>query len=210
MKSMEFEDLRKHFIHTKTLRESNGDLCLCDQDFDPGCGYMSMAEVKILQRVAALWAGRWFEAGTHTGWSAAHIAKANNVGVVVSCDPGFAKNRPMYERALVNLVTCGVNRRVHLMSVASDDFVLANEELIDGCLIDGDHSGDAPLRDAQNALRFLTPLGVIVFHDIFWPGVEGSRRALEWLGSQGLATRQWHTMHGIGVASYDRVKVESL
>src|SRR4051812_917290 len=69
-------DLRPCFPHTKILREHDGDTVLCDPEFNPGCGYMSMREVKILYELARSRPGRWCEIGSHTGWSAAHVVLA--------------------------------------------------------------------------------------------------------------------------------------
>ena len=211
---MAFEALRRYFVHTRVLRTVGSDLSLCDPDFDAGCGYLSLLEVHILHRIVAAFPGRWFEAGTHTGWSAAYIAKAAGPhGRLLTCDPGFSKGAPnaMQVRATENLHNVGVMDRVTLLGITSEAFFKGwHGPEFNGVFIDGDHSGEHPVQDARLAMGVLKPDGVIVFHDVTWPGVEGVRRALSWLYEQGYAMREWKTIHGMAAVCKDKSKLDAI
>ena len=210
---MAFEALRRYFVHTRVLRTVGSDLSLCDPDFDAGCGYLSLLEVRILHRIVAAFPGRWFEAGTHTGWSAAYIAKANPKGTLLTCDPGFSHGFPnaMQARTTENLTRVGVMGRVTLLGKTSETVLMGwRGPEFDGAFIDGDHSGEHPVQDTRMAVGVLHPKGVIAFHDVTWPGVGGVRRAMAWLVENGYFVREWKTIHGMAAASKDQFKLESL
>jgi hypothetical protein len=64
-------------------------------------------------------------------------------------------------------------------------------------LIDGDHDGEAPLRDAQVCARYAADDAMAVFHDLAAPDVA---RGLAWFRSQGWRVMVYRTMQVIGIA----------
>jgi predicted O-methyltransferase YrrM len=50
----------------------------------------------------------------------------------------------------------------------SDEFFAENEETFDFIYIDGDHTSQQVLKDAENALKILRPNGILAFDDYGW------------------------------------------
>jgi predicted O-methyltransferase YrrM len=167
---------------------------------------MSTREVAILSAVAASCRGVWCELGSHTGWSAAHVAAAGNV--VVAVDPEFTANRAMLERAQGNWYRCGLRGVMIPAGVRSREYFAGSDvPNFDGIVIDGDHTAPEPLLDAQQALAALYPAprpGVIVLHDYRGQPVKD---AVEWLRAQGMRVQTYDTMNGLAVCWRGEVAV---
>lgn len=56
-------------------------------------------------------------------------------------------------------------RGIDFYKMTSDDFFYQNKEKFDIIFIDGDHSIEQVIKDFENALRILNPLGIILMHD---------------------------------------------
>ena len=156
-------DLEPAFAHAVSEPYGCGHDVMHDRDFQPGCGFMGHDEAAILYHIASAVGGDWIEIGTHTGWSAAHVALG--ASSVAGIDPQLSKP-DFWARTNENLTAAGVRERVALWPMISAEYFTgyANGRA-DGVVIDGDHTAPAPLQDAQRALKVLKPRGAIVFHD---------------------------------------------
>jgi predicted O-methyltransferase YrrM len=59
------------------------------------------------------------------------------------------------------------------VKTTSDEFFESNSELYDFIYIDGDHTASSVLKDGINAVKFLSPKGVIAFDDYLWRSGKG-------------------------------------
>jgi len=167
-------DLEPAFAHAVSEPYGCGHDVMHDRDFQPGCGFMSHDEAAILYRIAKAVGGDWIEIGTHTGWSAAHVALG--ASSVAGIDPELRKP-DFWSRADENLTAAGVRERIQLWPMTSAEYFAGYVNgHVDGAVIDGDHTAPNPLQDAQRALKALKPRGAVVFHDCVgqpvWDGVQ--------------------------------------
>jgi predicted O-methyltransferase YrrM len=187
-------DLRPAFPHTAELLV-DGHVHLHDVDFDTECGYVSAQEARLLYAIAASrMPGRWIELGSHTGWSAAHVAAAG--WYVTAVDPRFAEP-DFRRRASENLDRAGASGRVVLTASTSEERLTQSQEKrlhFSGAFVDGDH--EHPLRDAQLLLPWLSEQAVVVFHDHVGQPV---RDAVAWLAEQGFHVRVYDTSREMAV-----------
>lgn len=155
-------DLRYAFPHACPTLPGG---VLADKDFDPNCGYIAQDEANTLYRMACEYPGLWLEIGTHTGWSAAHIALAGNN--VITLDPALGDDPRMMARARENLERAGVKDLVAIEPIKSDEWFGRHpvQSSFAGVFIDGNHDSPHPANDAKNAIRSLQRRGCIVFHD---------------------------------------------
>jgi len=124
-----------------------------------------MDRIQIAQAALdTLGRGAYLEIGVDTGGSFIPIKARRKWGV----DPGCTVTRRReLKYALFSLLGIRIER---LFRLKSDDFFLEKEMLlasrgIDVCLVDGLHTYEQSLRDILNALKYLTPKGVILVHD---------------------------------------------
>lgn len=171
---------------------------LCDPELFAGCGYATHDEAVLLLAIAAKLrrdGSVWVEIGSHTGWTAAHIADA---GVdVIAIDPEYGT--PVYNqtgdpnrffmRTRDNVEACGLRYRVSLTPGVSGDW-LPKMDGLDGVFVDGDHIAPAPLEDAKMAAAAIRPGGVVVFHDAVGAPVQD---AIRWMISAGFKCRIYRT-----------------
>ena len=181
-------DLEPAFIHTfRTVGGCNHD-ALHDEDFDRGCGYMHHDEAAILYHIARAVGGDWVEIGTHTGWSAAHVALGANS--VAGLDPSL-RGAGFWARANENLTAAGVRERVALWPMTSAEYFAEYAiSRVDGVVIDGNHTAPNPLEDARMALKVLKPRGAVVFHDCVGQPVFD---AVQFLLAAGFKFRAYNT-----------------
>ncbi|MEI6429130.1 MAG: CmcI family methyltransferase [Pseudanabaena sp. ELA607] len=167
----------------------------------PRVGFLSRDEAHILYNNALQFAGkRALEVGCWLGWSACHLALAGVKLDVI--DPLLAKE-DFRSSVTDSLTAAGVMERVNLIGGSSPQAVtdLANADgtprrwsLI---FIDGDHGGDAPLKDAIACAPFAADDAMILFHDLAAPEVAAG---LDYLRQQGWQTMVYQTMQIMGVA----------
>lgn len=56
----------------------------------------------------------------------------------------------------------------------SDEFFATNDELYDFIYVDGDHTAASVLKDGINAVKFVSPKGIIAFDDYMWRSGKGA------------------------------------
>jgi len=181
-------DLAPAFRHTFVDTGAVGHDVMHDEDFDRACGYISHDEAAILAAIASAVGGDWLEIGSHTGWSASHIALGADS--VVCVDPEFA--RPDFRgRAWGNMQRAGIAGKIELRILGG----FADEKFT-GAFIDGNHSPPEPLNDAKMVYDSLRERAAVVFHDfIGWPVHDGVR----WLIDQGMKFRIYSTQQMMAV-----------
>ena len=112
---------------------------------------------KIIDRVKAK---TYLEIGVQTGVIISNINAAVKIGV----DPNFLLSKKLKLRKLVGLLDFKAIEKTSDAFFESDaDSVLKSG--IDVAFIDGHHTYNQSLKDAQNCLAYLNPSGVIVMHD---------------------------------------------
>jgi predicted O-methyltransferase YrrM len=165
----------------------------------PDVGFLNLDETHILYNIALQFSGkRALEVGCWMGWSACHLAMAGMVVDVI--DPLLAKET-IYESVTSSLTAAGVRDRVNLVPGMSPQAVseLASREQRKWSLlfIDGDHYGEAPLKDTIEAVKHAEDDAVCVFHDVASPDVAAG---LEYLKAQGWETEIYQTMQVMALA----------
>lgn len=188
-------DLLPFFPNAKELRRSGDDICYCDSQLYPHCGFLSLKESEILYQTAKEKPGVWCEIGSHVGWSAAVILSAGCS--VVAVDMEFDPQGPVYARFTENLDRAGYTTKVTAINKSSEDFFKLSPRRFDGYLIDGCHNSPVPLEDTKSAANRLVEKGVIVLHDTRGQPVKD---AIEWLHKNGFNVTDHETINGIAVA----------
>jgi glycosyltransferase involved in cell wall biosynthesis len=164
----------------------------------PTCGWLSRDEVQLLYHNARQFAGQpALEIGCFLGWSTCHLALA---GVALDVIDPLLGRADFHQAVADALTAAGVLDRVRLIGSASPAAV----ELLGGqgrrwalLFIDGDHEGEAPLRDAEACARFATEDALILFHDLASPAVA---RGLDYLHDHGWQVLVYQTMQVMGAA----------
>jgi predicted O-methyltransferase YrrM len=124
------------------------------------------------------------EVGCFLGWSACHMALAGvNLDIV---DPILA-NEDFRVSVVESLTAAGAIQQCRLIAapspVAVSELAEKHSRIWSLIFIDGDHEGDAPLRDAIECAKHAAMDCVVVFHDLYSPHVaEGLRyfKAIGW------------------------------
>lgn len=112
---------------------------------------------KIIHRINAK---TYLEIGVQTGVIISNIDAPVKIGV----DPNFLLSKKLKLMKLVGLLDFKAIEKTSDAFFESDaDRILKSG--IDVALIDGHHTYNQALKDAQNCLRYLKPSGVIVMHD---------------------------------------------
>jgi predicted O-methyltransferase YrrM len=156
------------------------------------CGFFTHDEAAILYNIARqVGGGSWLDIGGLTGWTAAHLSKAGCS--VTSVDPMYT-NLDFLTRTTDNLREAGC--AVGLVGCTSNLFFADDPDRFDGIGIDGDHESPRPLQDAINAAERTTPDGVIVLHDMIFPGPQ---EAWMYLNNKGWKTHGYKTPHRLTV-----------
>lgn len=136
------------------------------------CGFWSHDEAAILYHIALDKKGRWLDIGAHTGWTAAHIAKAG--GRVTLVEPMWSLAE-WQQRGELNLEPVWEQIDEIVKDLALVYFRECGRARFTGVVIDGDHMSPHPKNDALNADAHLHGNGVILFHDgtggPVWDGV---------------------------------------
>lgn len=165
----------------------------------PGIGFLNRDEAAILYNSALQFKGRRaLEVGCFLGWSACHLALA---GVELDVVDPLLREPAVLQSVRSSLQSANVLANVHLHAGASPHAVheLAKQRTTGWSLIfiDGDHEGDAPLRDAQACIQHAAADALVLFHDLASPDVA---RGLDFFRDQGWRTRVYHTMQIMGAA----------
>lgn len=189
---------------------------------NPLVGLLTWDEATLLYNYALKLAGKeMLEIGCWTGWSTAALALGGArltvidpvlAGVAQSAngrngqddrdplDPLLPGRHQAGEICRTALERAGLSGSVTLIGGTSPRCV---EELAaqgrswTAYFIDGDHAGEAPLRDTQACVRTAGDDALILFHDVILDDVA---RALAWLQDQGWNCGVHHTAWMIGVA----------
>ena len=166
----------------------------------PTIGFVSRDEAAILYNTTLRMGGRpCLEIGCWRGWSTVHIALA---GSHLDCvDPLLADPETRREVA-ATLARAGVTDRVSLVGARSpkgvEELALHTGRRWSFAFIDGDHTGDAPLADAEVVHRFAAEDAVVILHDLAAPEPAA---ALAYLRERGWSTAIYQTMQILGVAT---------
>lgn len=172
--------------------------------FYKNCGFQTHDEAAILYKVANEWQGDWLDIGGHTGWTVAHMMLAGK-NVITAIDPMY-KNAEFRQRTFKNLFAVGdrywgfVGSEEWLtfpilFPFRSDHYfssLIDHHYRHDGVMIDGDHGLSCVMADAKNAMDYLKPSGVIMFHDFLGGPVQ---RGVEFLMDRGFNCRVYYTPH---------------
>ncbi|WP_158818269.1 class I SAM-dependent methyltransferase [Methylocapsa sp. S129] len=166
---------------------------------NPEVGFINRDEAAILFSNAQLFSGRrGLEIGAWRGWSTCHLLVSGLASLHV-IEPLLAD--PEWNREFVAAVNgSGQADRAILIPGPSPEEVIRLGESGSRwsfAFIDGDHSGDAPTRDALACERYLEPTAMIVFHDLVVPYVSAALRALD---AKGWNTMAYQTAQMMGVA----------
>lgn len=186
-------DIQPLFVNAGEHLGTYGHTILHDNQFDANCGYMSHDEAAILYNVAKCVRGDWCEIGSHTGWSAAHIAIAGNLVDLI--DPDYVR-LDFAARTQENLQAVGVLGTCVLHPVTSEQFWQKNNQFYDGVVIDGNHDAPMPLQDAKWAIPWLKNSAVLFFHDF---GGRPIRDAVRFCVEAGFSFRIYNTPEMIAV-----------
>jgi predicted O-methyltransferase YrrM len=127
------------------------------------------------------------EIGSARGKSACHIGLAlqdNRGGELFAIDPHTAtawndcNSVHTYETIVQNINVLNLANYVKVVRQTSAEAVLSWSRPIDILFIDGDHSYEGVKRDFELFGKFVSPFGIVVFHDTIWdlrPDPEWSR-----------------------------------
>ena len=78
---------------------------------------------------------------------------------------------------------CGMDSRVTINRMTSDEWFATKPEKLDWIYVDGDHSYEGCLRDLENSLKVVKPGGIIMGDDYYWKharyGKEGVTNAVD-------------------------------
>jgi len=162
-------------------------------------GFVSRDEAHILFNTALKYEGRQaLEIGCFLGFSTCHLALG---GVQLDVVDPILRDPTVVASVTNSLVSAGVIDDCRLLPMASPDAVRIIGERENKrwslAFIDGDHEGEAPLRDAQACERFLEADALVLFHDLMSPHVAAG---LRFFRQRGWQTRVYRTNQIMGVA----------
>lgn len=184
-------DLRPHFRLKHPPIQIFGHDTPSDPDFDPNCGYWQMDEAAILYNVALRVPGLWLDIGARFGWTAAHIAAAERDVVLVDPELRYQAQVARMER---NIDHCW--DRVKEVFWQDEWADMLTGYTFSGVVIDGNHEGPFPLRDAITAHGATHDDCVILLHDMWGAPI---RHAASWLLDTGYQGKIYLTPNGVGV-----------
>jgi predicted O-methyltransferase YrrM len=183
--------IREAFVHASEIDPSifanpQGHIVLHDPEIFDRCGYATADEGSVLLACARRMPGTWIEIGGHTGWTAAHIAQAQDV-TLISLDPEFSHatfNKTgdptrFRGRFKENIQRCGLADRVISVGKRSEEFLPGFDKCkFDGAFVDGEHEPPFPAEDAGMLLPHMKDDCVVAFHDALSPHVQDGVRVL--------------------------------
>ncbi len=165
----------------------------------PGIGFLSRDEAHLIYNTALRFRGRRaLEVGCWMGWSTCHLALA---GVKLDVIDPMLNEPLVHDSVRDSLRAANVLDSVRLIGGTSPAAVreLATREQRKWSLlfVDGDHEGEAPLRDVIECEQHAEQDAAILFHDLTSPDVAAGIR---YLRDRGWKTRLYHTMQIVGIA----------
>ncbi len=165
----------------------------------PAWVFLNRDEAHILYNLALGFHGkRALEIGCLMGWSACHIALA---GLDLDIIDALLEDPEVMASVQASLTASCPSGRIRLHRGRSPAAVHRMAELQpEGWslfMIDGDHDGDAPVKDVEACLPYGTADCAMVFHDLASPGVTNAVLHLKALGWK---TRVYHTARIMAVA----------
>lgn len=170
-----------------------------ERSINQNIGVLSLEEAIVLHHLALPYAGqRGLAIGCHYGWSTAHLLAAHlHLDVV---DPKLSRD-DQWDDVQESLAAVPTNGSFRLWAAYSPSILPALRETKPApwsfVLIDGDHEGDAPRRDAELVSELCAEDATVVLHDLISPhvaaGLEVFRRA-------GWSVLVYNTMQVLGVA----------
>ena len=164
----------------------------------PVVGFVTADEGSLIYNYGKMLGGRRFlEIGCWVGWSTVILGLS---GVQLTVIDPILGGDPEGEACRDSLERAGLKASVRLFAGNSPQLVtkLTDEgECWDGFFIDGNHEGDAPLRDAQACAKSAGPNSIIIFHDLIQPNIADD---LKWLQSCGWSCGVHYTAMFVGVA----------
>jgi len=171
----------------------------------PNIGFVSWDEATLLYNYGLRLRGKpVLEIGCWVGFST--VVWALSGAVVTVIDPVLG-GAPQGEACRDSLKRAGLLDKVELIPGFSPQTTrnLANQgRKFTAFFVDGDHEGDAPLRDVMACIEAATDDCVILLHDLILPNIA---EALAWLCEQGWECGVHYTAQFIGVAWRGGVEV---
>ena len=178
-----------------------------DQRGSRGIGNASYEEACCLFTFASQFKGkRGLEIGTHLGWTGAHLLAA---GLRMDfIDPAIGNSeRALMLKEAFNAVPLAEPYSMYAQPSPQSiepTFLKGDSESWSFVFIDGDHDGDAPMKDAKAVLPFMAEDACVVFHDLTSPHVAAG---LEVFQKAGWVIQVIQTMQIMGVASRGNVAI---
>jgi hypothetical protein len=165
----------------------------------PARGFLNRDEAHILYNFALGFHGkRALDIGCSMGWSGCHIALA---GLDLDIIDPFLEDPAVMASVQASLIASCPSGQIRLHKGRSPAAVhrMAGQqpEGWSFFMIDGDHGGDAPVKDVEACLPYATPDCAMVFHDLASPDVTN---AVVYLKALGWKTRVYHTAQIMAVA----------
>jgi hypothetical protein len=166
---------------------------------DPQIGFINKDEAAVLYANACLFKGKpGLEVGAWRGWSSAHLV-ATGLASLHIVDPMLADPAWRQEFAETLARVAGPTPATLVGEPSPEAVVKLGEggQRWAFAFIDGDHDGDAPVRDALACQNYLAPTAMVVFHDLASPHVAAGLRAL---AEEGWSTVVYQTAQIMGAA----------
>jgi hypothetical protein len=166
---------------------------------NPTVGFINRDEASILYSNAQFFAHRHgLEIGAWRGWSTAHLI-ASGLSTLHVVEPLLA-DRAWRAEFIEVVKGAGGESTTILVPEKSPDAVLRLGK--EGArwsfaFVDGDHDGDAPLKDALACATYLESTAMVLFHDLVSPHVA---KALLALAERGWNVMAYQTAQMMGVA----------
>jgi predicted O-methyltransferase YrrM len=112
------------------------------------------------------------EIGTHLGYTVENIARNNMYANILTIDicRGYNVELKYQNSEILERNESGIKIKCPNIKheiIDSNTFFQTNKALFDVILIDGDHSYEQVQKDTENATRFLSKGGVLIWHDVY-------------------------------------------
>ena len=184
-------------IHRKSFNPNVPHTARIDARF-PDVGLVTWDEASIIYSYGRMLRGkRFLEIGCWVGWSTVILGLS---GVELTVIDPVLGGEPQGDACRVSIARAGLTGSVRLVPGCSPEAVAklsSAGERWDGFFIDGDHVGDAPLRDAMVCAEVAGPNSIMLFHDL---RLHNIGQALTWLEGHGWNCAAHYTSMFLGVA----------
>ena len=172
---------------------------------NPTVGFINRDEASILYTNARAFKGRsGIEIGAWRGWSTAYLVAAGIAPLHV-VEPLLADAEWRREFEQVIRGAGGSSTTILVPEMSPESVIRLGEAGArwSFAFIDGDHDGEAPIRDALACAPYLETSAMVVFHDLVSPHVAAGLRAL---AAQGWNVMAYQTAQMMGVAWRGTIK----